>query len=80
MATIKEHIKHLQDNKPEQFAEFEADLARKDLFRHFDRSVVGVPKYNLKNMKAPLVPILKEYFPFEDKHFSTNTLPDLQIF
>lgn len=77
MAAIKEHIRRLASADAARFAEFEAELARQGLYTHFYRSVVPHADYNLKKMRAPLVPILKEYLGFDDVHFSTNTLPDL---
>lgn len=77
MATLKQHVKLLAQSDPERFAEFEAELARAGLYSHFQRSVLPHEKYNLKKMRAQLVPILKDFFPFEDQHFSTNTIPEL---
>ncbi|NBB22598.1 hypothetical protein GVN20_24805 [Runella sp. CRIBMP] len=80
MATLKQHVKLLAQSDPERFAEFEAELARAGLYSHFQRSVLAHQKYNLKKMRAQLVPILKDFFPFEDYHFSTNTIPSLPEF
>ncbi|WP_428657607.1 hypothetical protein [Runella sp.] len=75
MATLKEHVKQLAQTDPDQFAAFEAELGRAGLYSHFYRSVLAHDNYNLKKMRAQLVPILKKFFPFEDHHFATNTIP-----
>lgn len=77
MPTLKEHVKQLAQTEPEKFAEFEAELGRAGLYSHFYRSVLAHDTYNLKKMRAQLVPILKDFFPFEDHHFATNTIPAL---
>lgn len=78
MATIRDHVRHLAQNNPEQFAEFEARLGRDLLHRYFYRSVEPHANYNLRKINGPLMLILMEFLPFENWHFTSNTLPELQ--
>lgn len=77
MATIKQHAQHLAKHDPTRFAEFEAELAYNGLYKYYDRSILKHDGYNISKMQAGLATILKKYLPFEDWHFTTNTLPEL---
>jgi len=78
MASLKEHARNLALKNPARFNEFEVALVKAGLYQYFRRGPGMQDEYNISKMRAGLMPIIKEYFPFQDWHFTTNTLPELQ--
>ena len=77
MASLKEHARHLARHNPARFNEFEVALVKAGLYQYYRRGPGMHEDYNISKMRAGLMPIIKEYFPFEDWHFTSNTLPEL---
>lgn len=80
MASLEEHARHLKRHNPTRFNEFEVALVKAGLYQYYRRSPGMHDDYNISKMRAGLMPIIKEYFPFEDWHLTTNTLPELSDF
>lgn len=77
MASIREHYNHLELHNPKEWEELNVELVRANQYDHFKRSVLKHDGYNLSKIRGPIETILKKYLPFEDWHFTTNTLPEL---
>jgi hypothetical protein len=75
---IYTHYKHLESYDVELWNDFNAELARKQLFKTFERSIAKNEKITLINLPSWIRTCMVKFMPWwSNENFDTLTWPDL---
>lgn len=76
--SIKAHYEALRESDKDSWNQLNADLARQDYLTHFQRRILPIEGYDLRDTPSWTRTCLIKFVPgFSHDNFDDNTLPEL---